>query len=912
MRRWIFWLLVLGFIWLMVAQFDELRRLGQTLTQTLIHGRWQWAALAALVMALYYWIYAASFQAALRAVEIERRIAELLPVIFGMFFVNVITPAGGAAGVALFVDDAARRGHSTARTMTGMILQLAADFIGLSLILVGSLAYLFMHRELPFYEIAAAGALFGITVGMSLTLLLGVWLPELLRRLFVGMENITNHLAVVLRLRNTVSAGWGRKFADEMIGASQAIARYPQRAGWTMLLMLAAHLLAMLALYMLFLAFYGGVELGALAAGYTVGILFWIISPILQGVGVVESAMTLTFVSLGVQITAAVAVILVFRGLIFWIPVFLGFILLRQIRSFSPESKQTRPSQSWRLPAILFAGMGLVNLIRAAQAEPHPFLGMMGKHSPLLFEQPGRLFGCLFGAALLLLAAGLWRGKRYAWRATLLLSGVAAVASLTQSNGIWRLTVLTALIIWLLLIRRRFVAGSDPVYVRQGALVWAGLLSMGAFLGVAGFSLVDSSGAGLNQAANLGRVLIMLTLFYDPAVNGGSGSFLSSLIYVCGAAAWSSLFWALDQPVQIRRPSEETERRRAGEIVQRYGRTSQAHLTLMKDKRYFFTPGGSLVAYTVCGRAALTLGDPVGPPEDAPAAIAGFCEYCARNDWLPAFCLTTAEYLGHYRRAGFGFMCLGHEGVIDLHTFTLRGNACKTFRKRYNRLTSLGYRVEIHEPPISAEILQEVRQISHEWLQMAKSPEKRFFLAWFDEDYVRNERLALVRAPDGRITAFTNLVPEYQLSEISIDLMRRRSNIESGSMDFLFVSLFLWARQQGYDTFNLGLSPLFGVGQAPDSSPLERLIHLVYERGSFYDFKGLNAFKIKFRPRWMPQYLVFPGLIGLPLVGLAMAKVNAGEGETLWQYFRNRPKRLPEEDEKAEDLPLLASNPHGD
>ena len=913
MRRWLLWLLVLGFVWLAVAQFNELRNLVQTLARTLTHGRWQWVALAALIMALYYWAYAASFQAAFRAVEIERRIADLLPVIFGMFFVNVITPAGGAAGVALIIDDAAQRGHSAARTMAGTILQLVADFLGLSLILIGSLVYLFMRQELPFYEIVAAGALFGITLGMSLTLLLGMRLPELLRRLLAGIENMASRVGALLRLRNTPSTGWGSRFADEMIGASQAIARYPQRAAWAMLVMLAAHLLAMAALYTLFLAFYGNVGLGTLAAGYTVGILFWIISPIPQGVGIVESAMTMTFTSLGVGITSAAAAVLIFRGLIFWIPVFLGFILLRQVKSFSPEPEQTRSTQTWRLPAMLLAGAGLMNLMWAAQREPRPPFVVIGQYSPFCFEHLGRLFGCLFGAALLLLSGGLWRGKRYAWRATLLLAGIAAIANGSEGDGFWRAALLIALAIWLLLIRRRFVAGSDPVYIRQGVLVWAGLLSTGAFLGIVGFTLLNSPGAGLNQAANLGRVLTMMTLFYDPAVNSGGGGSLSSLIYIFGAAAWGSLLWALDRPVQVGRPPGENERKKASEIVQKYGRSSQAHLTLMKDKHYFFTSGGSLVAYTVCGRAAVTLGDPIGPPEDASAAIAEFCEYCARNDWLPAFCLTTADYLDHYRRAGFNFMCLGHEGVIDLHTFTLRGNACKTFRKRYNRLSSLGYRVEIHDPPISTEILQEARQISDEWLQMAKSAEKRFFLAWFDEDYVRTERLALVRAPDGRITAFTNLVPEYQLNEISIDLMRRRSNIESGTMDFLFVSLILWARQQGYETFNLGLSPLYGVGQAPDSSLLERLIRLIYERGNFYDFKGLNAFKIKFRPRWTPQYLIFPGLIGLPIIGWAMAKVNAGEDESLWQYFRSRPKHLQyEEGEKIEDQPMFASHPPGD
>jgi len=139
--------------------------------------------------------------------------------------------------------------------------------LGLSLILIGSLVYLFMRQELPFYEIVAAGALFGITLGMSLTLLLGMRLPELLRRLLAGIENMASRVGALLRLRNTPSTGWGSRFADEMIGASQAIARYPQRAAWAMLVMLAAHLLAMAALYTLFLAFYGNVGLGTLAAG---------------------------------------------------------------------------------------------------------------------------------------------------------------------------------------------------------------------------------------------------------------------------------------------------------------------------------------------------------------------------------------------------------------------------------------------------------------------------------------------------------------------------------------------------------------------------------------------------------------------------------------------------------------------
>lgn len=360
--------------------------------------------------------------------------------------------------------------------------------------------------------------------------------------------------------------------------------------------------------------------------------------------------------------------------------------------------------------------------------------------------------------------------------------------------------------------------------------------------------------------------------------------------------AWGCVFALASRPVAATPPAVD-HRQQAQRTVQVYGRTSMAHLALLDDKQYFFSPGGSLVAYTALKGVAITLGDPIGPVEDADAAIGGFCHFCAQNGWLSAFCLTSADYLDIYRRHGFRSLCLGHEGILDLRQFTLRGNANKTFRKRYNRLAGLGYRVEVLEPPIAEGTLSQLRQISDEWLKMLHTAEKQFFLARFDEAYVRNERMAVVYTPDGLICAFVNLVPEYQLNEISIDLMRRRRHLESGVMDFLFVSLFLWARQQGYDTFNLGLSPLYAVGKRPGPPWIERFLHFAYEHGSFYNFKGLNGFKMKFHPRWEPQYLIYPGIFNLVRVGLVMARVNAGDGESLSQYFRRHPKRELSDDD---------------
>jgi phosphatidylglycerol lysyltransferase len=316
-----------------------------------------------------------------------------------------------------------------------------------------------------------------------------------------------------------------------------------------------------------------------------------------------------------------------------------------------------------------------------------------------------------------------------------------------------------------------------------------------------------------------------------------------------------------------------------------------AHLALLDDKSYWFSPGGSLAAYGVSAGCAVALGDPIGPPEDLEPAIFGFAAWARQHGWWPVFGMTSHETLAVYRRLGFRCACFGHEALIDLPRFELSGNAHKTIRRRYQRLCQMGYRLQIVEPPVADEVLSQLRAISQAWLSAGKGAEKGFFLTRFDEAYLANERLALAVSAQGQIEAFINLIPEYGAGEISLDLMRRRIGSEAGVMDFLFAALFLWARQAGYQTFNMGLSPLYGVGQAPRSSMVERLFAFTYAHMNIYDFKGLNSFKIKFRPHWQPQYLIYPSRRSLPQVGMALARLNAGENNSIWNFVF--PKKKP-------------------
>lgn len=128
------------------------------------------------------------------------------------------------------------------------------------------------------------------------------------------------------------------------------------------------------------------------------------------------------------------------------------------------------------------------------------------------------------------------------------------------------------------------------------------------------------------------------------------------------------------------------------------------------------------------------------------------------------------------------------------------------------------HRTVLHPAPIHAATLAKLRAVSDAWLSMVRTTEKRFSLGWFSDAYVAECPVTAVEQPDGRIVAFANIIPEYTRNEATIDLMRRRPDAESGTMDLLFVALLEWAKAQGFATFNLGLSPLAGVGGAARGS----------------------------------------------------------------------------------------------
>ncbi len=540
--------------------------------------------------------------------------------------------------------------------------------------------------------------------------------------------------------------------------------------------------------------------------------------------------------------------------------------------------------------AFLTGLVGVVNLLSAVTTSLWERVRWLKAIFPFEVREGGHIFAALTGFFLLMLATNLSRRKRIAWLLTVVLLVISIFSNLLKGFD-WEESLLTfVLLVQLIIMRDVFTAQSDQPSIAQGFKVLVAALLFTLAYGTAGFYLVDQRHYDYNFS--LHEALYQTLAMFFTEDNAGLqprtpyGRFFANSIYLVGTVTLSYALFMLLRPVLVRgEPATSEERQKAKEIVEQYGRSSLARLTLLKDKAYYFSPSGrSVIAYVPKSRGAIALGDPIGPADDRKEVIFGFQQFCQRNDWHPAFYQTLPDDLELYRELGFRVLQIGQEAIADLKIFTLQGKAGKDWRAALNRMKKLGHEVKFYKPPLSDQLLRELKTVSDEWLQMTQGSEKQFSLGWFHDEYIRDCEIVAVQTADGQISAFANVIPEYQLNEISIDLMRRRTEVEQGTMDFLFASMFQHFKEQGYDTFNLGLVVLSGVGEKPQSPRLEKALHYFYEHlNQFYNFKGLHAYKEKFKPQWEPRYFIYPRKAALPEVIVAL--IRADSGDRLLDYF---------------------------
>jgi phosphatidylglycerol lysyltransferase len=316
------------------------------------------------------------------------------------------------------------------------------------------------------------------------------------------------------------------------------------------------------------------------------------------------------------------------------------------------------------------------------------------------------------------------------------------------------------------------------------------------------------------------------------------------------------------QPLRMRLVNQEHQRRKAEELITQHpGDIDDFFKLWPHDKHYYFDRSRQAgLAYHVSRGVALVVGDPFGDPDRFPALLRGFNELCFVNDWLMSFVHTGGSHMELYEQAGLRLQKIGEEAVVNLARFAPQKNN-KYFRQIRNRFSKLGYSVEILQPPHSPELLKRFRAISDEWLARPGRMERRLLLGFYEQGYMQQCPVAVLRDEKHQVQGFMNLVPTYLPHTANYDLLRCSNAAPGNSNDFLVLNVIELLEAQGVKTLNLGLCPLSGLDdKAEDASLIDTALRFVYSNGDrFYSFSGLRRFKAKYQPEWDGRYIAYRG-----------------------------------------------------
>jgi phosphatidylglycerol lysyltransferase len=301
------------------------------------------------------------------------------------------------------------------------------------------------------------------------------------------------------------------------------------------------------------------------------------------------------------------------------------------------------------------------------------------------------------------------------------------------------------------------------------------------------------------------------------------------------------------------------------------------------DKAVFFDGDRGLCLYRTTGPYMVVFSDPVvRNAADRGGFLNALFAFAGEVDRRPVFYQVSADWIPPLHDRGYAFFKLGEEGQLPLSRVALEGPAGKLYRQIIRRGERDGVRFRVLPPFEVRQVLPQLREISNDWLRSKEVRERQFSIGFFDEEYILQFPNAVVEDANGRIIAFANLLPGPKREELSVDLMRYRSDAPK-VMDFLFVSLFLYGKEKGYRRFNLGMAPLASVGELAGAHLRERLANLLFQHGEhWYNFQGLRQFKEKFEPDWVPRYMAYQNAWEWPVaIGYVSALIAGGWGSVL-------------------------------
>ncbi len=604
---------------------------------------------------------------------------------------------------------------------------------------------------------------------------------------------------------------------------------------------------------------------------YVIATIVGIISLIPGGLGSFEACCILVFNMMGYNTPNIVLSLLICRICYTIIPWIFGLILLI-ISTKGQADKSDIKKQNYISTVLSYSVLATGGIIVASMLVPRLFIRfkLISKLFPNYMLLLNKRFTLICGLSLMALSTGIKNRVRIAHRMVIILLIIISTLYMVVGKGYLETFICIVLILGLYVNKDYFDGLAESISIKKffrGAIIIFLLFSIGIMV--------------YNFRHRVNFFYGMEKFSYNFIKNNLSHVLFAPIITL----SIYSIILSVERKYMEFEPINKEDVERFEWFFERYPYVANTHSFYMKDKNIFFNEKNTVMfLYRPYKDKLFVLGDPTGNPNDFEDAMDEFIKMASKNRMDVVFFQVTGKYLEAFINQGFSLLKLGEDALVDLDSFSLSGKKFKILRRTLNSMETLNLRFKIIEPPFSKEFMEELKEISDQWLGNRR--EMQFSLGAFKEDYLQKAPIFIIE-DDERIYAFANMFPLKGTKTISIDLMRQIDDGPPGLMDMMFLSIITWAKEEGYEKFDLGVAPLSNVGNKIYSSGKEKTVKLAYKYGNkIYGFQGLRKFKNKYTPDWNSVFLAYKDDFQLPDTLIKLVNVAYGYGnEKETSYF---------------------------
>jgi len=535
--------------------------------------------------------------------------------------------------------------------------------------------------------------------------------------------------------------------------------------------------------------------------------------------------------------------------------------------------------------ALLTALAGLVDVGSALEPSVRSRSRLIANVVPGALSHSATAITLVAGILLLLVARGLWRRKRRAWRVVVVLLAASVVLHLLKGLDVEEAAVSLVLLAVIVAFRHDFYAKGDPT-TRWRAL-WIGLLLAAAsvLLGLVLVLLRQNRIVGPHPFGDeLLHVVLGLVGLSGPLHfrSDATGDLVTQVLSGLGLFTLLTVGYLALRPPEPRPllTAEDEQRMRALLCGKHGSRDSLGYFALRRDKSVIWSPTGkSCVAYRVVSGVMLASADPIGDAEAWPGAIAEFLRVADEHAWTPAV-IGCSEVGGTaWARAGLQALEFGDEAVVDIADFSLEGRPMRNVRQAVGRVERAGYTLRmVRAGQIGDETGRQLREQAAAW--RGTETERGFSMALGRFGDPSDDSCVAVLAfdADQRLRGFLHFVP-WGADGLSLDLMRRDREADNGINEFLIVGALREAPSLGVRRLSLNFAFFRSAierGERLGAGPVTRVWRgLLMFFSRWWQIDSLYRFNAKFRPAWEPRFICYPAASDLPRISLAMMEAEA-------------------------------------